>query len=285
MYSKSRNAPSGRSNNFQMLKLAAGVLFVTSLACTNIPSAIGKTSTNNDALIRDRNTPKAVSVNSNDQKARYTKFISGVVSDLAEHEKNIPYLYVGSDGSILIGIGEKMETADEFMSLKMKNSKGKVASAREKANAYATISKEKNRILNSKGGFSRYSAEHYKRLTTLRIDAKDSIQRASNYVENTAIEPLKKKVDNFDNIPDPAKKALIDMQYSMGDAAFSRKKWKNFYRAVDNGRWDWIANHCTRRGVHSDRNEWTKQQFLSAAKEQNQKLLVQAMAKQKGLNR
>ena len=74
---------------------------------------------------------------------------------------------------------------------------------------------------------------------------------------------LKAQFPNYDNLPDGVKMALLDMIYNLGPAGLF-KGFPHLIAAVQSGAWTQAAEHCMRRGPGLARNDWTREQFLSA---------------------
>jgi hypothetical protein len=57
--------------------------------------------------------------------------------------------------------------------------------------------------------------------------------------------------------------ALLDMIYNLGPAGLF-KGFPHLVAAIQTGAWAQAAEHCIRRGPGAARNDWTREQFLSA---------------------
>ena len=94
-------------------------------------------------------------------------------------------------------------------------------------------------------------------LTQQTIDAKLSSILAGFEAD------LRTQFPHYDSLPDDVKMALLDMIYNLGPAGLF-KGFPHLVAAVETGAWAQAAEHCTRRGPGPARNDWTRQQFLSA---------------------
>ncbi len=74
---------------------------------------------------------------------------------------------------------------------------------------------------------------------------------------------LRTEFPHYDTIPDSVKLALLDMIYNLGPAGLF-KGFPHLVAAVQTGAWAQAAEHCMRRGPSAARNNWTRNQFLSA---------------------
>ena len=74
---------------------------------------------------------------------------------------------------------------------------------------------------------------------------------------------LRTHLARYDTLPDGVKLALLDMTYNLGPAGLF-KDFPHLIAAVESGSWAEAAAHCLRRGPSAARNNWTREQFLSA---------------------
>jgi GH24 family phage-related lysozyme (muramidase) len=74
---------------------------------------------------------------------------------------------------------------------------------------------------------------------------------------------LRNEFRHYDRLPDGVKMALLDMIYNLGPAGLF-KGFPHLIAAIQTGAWAQAAEHCMRRGPSAARNNWTRQQFLSA---------------------
>jgi GH24 family phage-related lysozyme (muramidase) len=74
---------------------------------------------------------------------------------------------------------------------------------------------------------------------------------------------LRAQFPHYDAFPDAVKLALLDMIYNLGPAGLF-KGFPHLVAATQTGAWTQAAEHCMRRGPGPARNDWTREQFLSA---------------------
>jgi GH24 family phage-related lysozyme (muramidase) len=74
---------------------------------------------------------------------------------------------------------------------------------------------------------------------------------------------LRSRFPHYDTLPDGIKMALLDMIYNLGPAGLF-KGFPHLVAAIQTGAWQQAAEHCIRRGPGAARNDWTREQFLSA---------------------
>jgi GH24 family phage-related lysozyme (muramidase) len=94
-------------------------------------------------------------------------------------------------------------------------------------------------------------------LTQQTIDAKLSSVLAGFEAD------LRGQFPHYDALPDGIKMALLDMIYNLGAAGLF-KGFPHLVTAIQTGAWQQAAEHCIRRGPGAARNDWTREQFLSA---------------------
>jgi GH24 family phage-related lysozyme (muramidase) len=80
---------------------------------------------------------------------------------------------------------------------------------------------------------------------------------------------LRQQFPKYDAYPDPAKLALLDMAYNLGEGKL-KATYPHLDQAVFGEDWDAAAGFCG-RNVHNPafdaRNDWTRDQFLAAVQE------------------
>jgi GH24 family phage-related lysozyme (muramidase) len=74
---------------------------------------------------------------------------------------------------------------------------------------------------------------------------------------------LRIQFPHYDLLPDAIKMALLDLIYNLGPTGLFHG-FPHLVAAVEAGAWAQAAEHCMRRGPSAARNNWTRQQFLSA---------------------
>ncbi len=77
---------------------------------------------------------------------------------------------------------------------------------------------------------------------------------------------LRIQFPRYNLLPDAIKMALLDLIYNLGPAGLFHG-FPHLVAAVEAGAWAQAAEHCMRRGPSAARNNWTRQQFLSAVVE------------------
>lgn len=102
---------------------------------------------------------------------------------------------------------------------------------------------------------------------------------AQNYLDETLIkseEELRKKFSDYESYPRPARQAMIDMQFNMGDGRFDReyyenglpkRGWPNLMDAIETQDWQKAAKESHRSDVQEPRNDAIFKLFMDAYRE------------------
>ena len=77
---------------------------------------------------------------------------------------------------------------------------------------------------------------------------------------------LQRRFAGWIDIPVPAKQGLLDMAFNLGTNGVITK-FPSFSAAVRAADWEKAATESKRRGISADRNAWTKNLLLEAAKQ------------------
>ena len=77
---------------------------------------------------------------------------------------------------------------------------------------------------------------------------------------------LRSHLRGYDGLPDGVKIALLDMVYNLGPGRLFQE-YPKLLAAVESRNWAAAAAASLRKGPSAARNAWTREQFLSAAKQ------------------
>jgi GH24 family phage-related lysozyme (muramidase) len=106
------------------------------------------------------------------------------------------------------------------------------------------------------------ASSFYKVPTSLELTQQTIDARLSSVLAGFESD-LRNEFRHYDMLPDGVKMALLDMIYNLGPAGLF-KGFPHLVAAIQTGAWAQAAEHCMRRGPSAARNNWTRQQFLSA---------------------
>lgn len=163
----------------------------------------------------------------------------------------MPWMYRDAVGKVTVGVGLMLPDAKAAQALPFVIG-ARPATPEEIAAEYARVDAM---AMGRASAFYKTPASLV--LTQQTIDAKLTSVLAGFEAD------LRSQFPHYDSIPDNVKIALLDMIYNLGPAGLF-KGFPHLMVAVETGAWAQAAEHCTRRGPGPVRNDWTRQQFLSA---------------------
>ena len=176
------------------------------------------------------------------------------VADFERWEGRIPHMYLDTKGLVTVGVGKMLPDVATAQALAfVRRADGLAASAAEiEADFTAVSAQPKGKLASS-----------YKAHTALDLpDA--AIDALLRIVVDGFEADLKTNYAGYDTYPVPAKRALLDMIYNLGTAGLL--KFKKLEAAVEASQWTEAAAQCHRVGPSEERNDWTRDLFLEAAK-------------------
>ena len=178
-------------------------------------------------------------------------YLEQSLTKLKEFEGCVPWMYRDTVGKVTVGVGLMLPDAKAAQALPFFLG-ARAATPEEIAAEYARVDAM---TLGRASTF--YKTPASLELTQQTIDAKLS-SVLQGFEAN-----LRNEFPHYDTLPDCIKMALLDMIYNLGPAGLF-KGFPHLVAAVQTGSWVQAAEHCTRRGPGAARNNWTRQQFLSA---------------------
>jgi GH24 family phage-related lysozyme (muramidase) len=170
---------------------------------------------------------------------------------LKEFEGCVPWMYRDTVGKVTVGVGLMLPDAKAAEALPFVVG-GRAATPEEIAAEYARVDAM---AIGRASAF--YKIPSALVLTQQTIDAKLSSVLARFEAD------LRSQFPHYDALPDGVKMALLDMIYNLGPAGLF-KGFPHLVAAIQTGAWTQAAEHCMRRGPGAARNDWTREQFLSA---------------------
>ena len=173
---------------------------------------------------------------------------------LKEGEGTVSHMYLDTRANVTVGVGQLLETVDAAKQLSFVNREtGAAASEAEiEADFDAVVSQEAGRV-----------AAAYKQYTHLDMSP-DEIDALLDRRIDEFEAGLRKRFSGYDEYPEPAEEALLDMAFNLGLSGLVNKfpKLKSAAEARD---WSTCAEECRRRGISDTRNQVTKELFEKAA--------------------
>jgi GH24 family phage-related lysozyme (muramidase) len=178
-------------------------------------------------------------------------YLEQSLTKLKEFEGCVPWMYRDTVGKVTVGVGLMLPDAKAAEALPFVMGT-RAATPEEIAAEYARVD-----AMPMGRASAFYKAPTSLILTQQTIDAKLTSVLAGFETD------LRAQFPHYDGFPDAIKLALLDMIYNLGPAGLF-KGFPHLVTAVQTGAWAQAAEHCTRRGPGPARNDWTREQFLSA---------------------
>ena len=173
------------------------------------------------------------------------------LAQLKSFEGCIPWMYRDSVGKVTVGVGLMLPNAAAACALPFQA--GEIpATAQQIETEFARVmSLAPNKL-----------PSFYRVVQSLELPDASIDERLSMVL--TGFETtLRAHLASYDKLPDRVKMALLDMSYNLGPEGLL-KGYPKMLHAVEIGAWTEAAAECARGGINEARNDWTRQQMLSA---------------------
>lgn len=186
-------------------------------------------------------------------------------ANIKGHERDIPFPYVDTAFKITIGFGINIDQKKLFIALpwKIGSITGSDATKKQIEDGYASLHENAATHAGKNGKFN-VTANNQEGLSHLYLaeDARDKLfESAFTEFSNG----LSEKFSDFNCFPPPAKVALMDMIYNLGETKFSRMNWPNLFKSISQRDWNIAAEQCHRQDIPETRNTNTSDQFKEAS--------------------
>ena len=172
---------------------------------------------------------------------------------LREHEGVVPHLYLDTLGLVTCGVGHMIPNANAMAGIPMIQPGGAVASLVDKVTEWYRVKHLEPARLPA------YYAEN----TTLRMTP-EAITALQDEDVEAFQEALRSLLPEFDQFPEPAQEALLDMAFQLGAKGLI-DKFPHLIVAVQAHDWQTCAAQCHRAGIQEWRNVATANLFRRAA--------------------
>ncbi len=179
-------------------------------------------------------------------------YLEQSLDQLKQFEGCVPWMYLDTVGKVTVGVGTMLPGPPAAAALPFQ---------------IAGVATSAEQIV---AEFHRVAAMPAGRLPAFYHQG-NSPQLAMNSIEDqlrsvlAAFEAdLRQHLPHFDALPDRAKLALLDMAYNLGVMGLVHG-YPRLLAAVAAGNWTAAAAECLRHGISSERNAWTRLEFLAAA--------------------
>jgi GH24 family phage-related lysozyme (muramidase) len=180
-------------------------------------------------------------------------YLDDSLGHLEIFEGTVPWMYLDTKGFVTVGVGEMLANAPKAQTLAFVDSAGQPSTQ-------DAIHAEFNRV----SSLLPAKTAGFYRLPTSPVLPHAAIDTLLMNHLNLFDGQLAGRFPAYASFPDPAKLGLLDMIYNLG-AAKLFGTFSHFMSSVDNQDWLGAAANCHRVGPNQARNDWTKQQFITAA--------------------
>ena len=180
-------------------------------------------------------------------------YLDQAIERLKEFEGSVPWMYLDTVGKVTVGVGAMLPDAKSAGALPFVLGE-RAATVEEIAAEFARVS----------GLAKGKAATFYRRKNGLRLTEKAIDQRLRDVLHGFE-GYLREHVHGYEGLPDAAKLALLDMVYNLGPGKLFRE-YPRLMDAIARGDWGAAARASLRKGPSAERNAWTRQQFVDAAK-------------------
>ena len=171
-------------------------------------------------------------------------------------EGKVVYMYLDTRGYVTVGVGNLVSSVAEAEKLPFVNTDtGNTATADEIETSFTTVSKMAYP----------HKPAYYKQKPSIELKDETIKSMAIKRLKGEFVPGLRRIFANFDRYPKPAKLALVDMIYNLGERGL--QKFKKLIAAAEKGHWREAADDSHRASCREDRNIWTHKRFEEAAAE------------------
>jgi GH24 family phage-related lysozyme (muramidase) len=181
-----------------------------------------------------------------------------VCEDLVRWEGKLSYMYLDSRGYVTVGIGNLVSSSGYAKSLGFLNAAThQPAKPEEVEKAFNAV---KSTAISKKKAI-------YRQHPSIELPAEKLAELAKARLTKEFLPNLKKRFPDFDSLPKPARRGLIDMIYNLGVGNFATQfdgKHSKFGPAVRRHDWDMAGQQCDVSSSRVSRNEWRRAQFQLA---------------------
>jgi GH24 family phage-related lysozyme (muramidase) len=178
-------------------------------------------------------------------------YLEQSLTKLKEFEGCVAWMYRDTVGKVTVGVGLMLPDTKAAQTLPFFLG-ARAATPEEIAAEYARVD----------GMTLGRASSFYKTPTSLELTQQTIDSKLSSILQGFEAD-LRTEFPHYETLPDGVKMALLDMIYNLGPAGLF-KGFPHLVAAVQTGSWAQAAEHCMRRGPSTARNNWTRQQFLSA---------------------
>lgn len=213
---------------------------------------------------------------------RKSQIITGIedekiLEDLSRYEGKTNYMYLDTKGNVTIGIGRMIPHYSKVQNMPLRlyeNGRSeRYATSSEAADAYTRVKKRK---YGDRYGANVYDPKIDKELMDVRLDDSEIYSMGHEDATRSSHE-LREKFAEFDQFPPSAQRALLDMQFNLGDTKFQeeyydsrikkmKSAWPKLFDAVKERDWLTAASQSHRKDIQEERNKFVYDLFKEASR-------------------
>jgi GH24 family phage-related lysozyme (muramidase) len=172
---------------------------------------------------------------------------------LREHEGVVPHLYLDTLGLVTCGVGHMIPSPEAMAGIPMVHPGGAEASLADKVAEWHRV-----KLLEPARLPAYYAAN-----TSLRMTS-EAITALQDEDVDAFQQGLRSLLPGFDQFPEPAQEALLDMAFQLGAKGLI-DKFPHLVASVKAHEWQTCAVQCHRAGIQEWRNVATADLFRRAA--------------------
>jgi GH24 family phage-related lysozyme (muramidase) len=179
------------------------------------------------------------------------------------------HFYIDTKGKITIGIGNNVhDDKNKFLALDLIDANGKALNDEDKNKLYNKLiefsaTADGQKLKKEKGNNNTIPLKNFENWgfsKEIKI-SQDAMNRDFDTHLQSSLENIRKKFPDFNTYPPSAQKALLDMEYNIGES-FAKEKvdkdkdaWPNLFNAVKKKDWKTAASQCQRKfGIPDKKN-------------------------------
>jgi GH24 family phage-related lysozyme (muramidase) len=171
-------------------------------------------------------------------------------------------MYLDQIGKVTVGIGNMLPTADNAKTLGFVNTRTRQpASPEEVERAFRAV-----KAMKSGKPHATYRLD-----PSIELPREKLAELAKRRLAKEFLPGLRKRFADFDSLPKPARRGLIDMIYNLGVGKFGSEfdgKHSKFGPAVRRHDWNVAAAECDVSTSRKARNAWRRAQFALALEQE-----------------
>lgn len=179
-------------------------------------------------------------------------YVEQSLAKLKQFEGCVPWMYLDTVGKVTVGVGTMLPDPQAAAALPFQLT-GAATSAEQ-------VIAEFHRVTAMPPG---HLPAFYRHPDSPQLPM-DSIEDRLRSVLVAFEMELRQHLPRYNTLPDRAKLALLDMAYNLGVSGLVRG-YPRLLAAIFAGNWKEAGAECLRHGISSERNAWTRLEFLAAA--------------------